>query len=82
MIKHMHTGKFQKGETTTVTFRQKANIQLGKYALSLGCVNLHEGEIEVYQRIYDALFFDVVGSELMVGFYDLGSDIIVSTSNK
>jgi teichoic acid transport system ATP-binding protein len=59
----------------TVTFRQKANIQLGKYALSLGCVNLNDGEIEVYQRIYDALFFDVVGSEQMVGFYDLRSEV-------
>jgi teichoic acid transport system ATP-binding protein len=78
MIKHIYTGHFKKGEMTTITFRQRANIQLGIYALSLGCVNLNDGEIEVYQRIYDALFFDVLGSEQMVGFYDLRSEVVVS----
>ena len=75
LMKQILTGNFKKGETLFVKFRQKANIQLGKYALSLGCVNICDGEIEVYQRIYDALFFDVVGSEQMVGFYDLRSEV-------
>ncbi len=81
LIKHVPVGSYQKGDSATVTFEQKANIQLGKYALSLGCVNINDGEIEVYQRIYDAIFFDVVGSEEMVGFYDLRSKISVSNSN-
>jgi len=75
MIKHIHVGSYKKTDIITVTFEQNANIQLGKYAISLGCVNISDGEIEVYQRIYDAIFFDVVGSDQMVGFYDLGSKI-------
>jgi teichoic acid transport system ATP-binding protein len=81
LIKHVLTGSYKDGDEVTVTFKQKANIQLGKYALSLGCVNLSDGDIEVYQRLYDVLFFDVVGSEQMVGFYDLGSDVVVSNTN-
>jgi len=82
LMKQVLTGSFQKGETAFVKFRQKANIQLGKYALSLGCVNICDGEIEVYQRIYDALFFDVVGSEQMVGFYDLRSEVEIQRAAK
>ena len=74
-MKSISSDSYKKGESICITFKQNANIQLGKYALSLGCVNVNEGEIEVYQRIYDAIFFDVVGSEQMVGFYDLLSDI-------
>jgi len=75
LMKYVHVGSYKKGNSAIVTFEQNANIQLGKYALSLGCVNTNEGEIEVYQRIYDAIFFDVVGSAQMVGFYDLLSEI-------
>jgi len=75
MMKLISPDSYRKGESASITFKQKANIQLGKYALSLGCVNIGEGEIEVYHRIYDAIFFDVVGSEQMVGFYDLLSEI-------
>jgi len=82
LIKRVQVGSYKKGDSITVTFEQNANIQLGKYALSLGCVNINDGKIEVYQRIYDAILFDVVGSEQMVGFYDLGSKIIVTDSNK
>jgi len=54
-MKHIATGTFEKDDIVTVTFRQKANLQLGKYALSLGCVNFGNGGIEVYHRLYDAL---------------------------
>jgi len=76
-MKHIATGKHTKGDILTITFKQKANLQLGKYALSLGCVNLNEKGVEVYSRIYDAMLFEIIGSEQMVGFYDLQSDISV-----
>jgi teichoic acid transport system ATP-binding protein len=76
-MKQIATGTFNVGDTLTVTFKQKANLQLGKYALSLGCVNLNEHGVEVYNRIYDAMLFEVIGAEQMVGFYDLGSKISV-----
>jgi len=77
-MKHMVTGIYDKDDIITVKFEQKANLQLGQYALSLGCVNLNENGVEVYNRIYDALLFQVIGAAQMVGFYDLQSDISVT----
>jgi len=77
-MKQMVTGQFKEDDNLTVTFKQKANLQLGKYALSLGCVNLNEKGVEVYNRIYDAMLFEVIGAEQMVGFYDLQSEITIS----
>jgi teichoic acid transport system ATP-binding protein len=79
MMKHIMTGKYENGKTITVTFSQKANLQLGKYALSIGCVAINESGVEVFNRIYDAILFDVIGSEQMVGFFDLQSEISVDT---
>jgi len=77
LMKHLDISSFDKGEVITVAFEQKANLQLEKYALSLGCVAINETGIEVYNRIYDAILFEVIGSEQMVGFFDLGSKISV-----
>jgi teichoic acid transport system ATP-binding protein len=80
-MKRIVSGTFREGESVTVTFKQKANLQLGKYALSLGCVNLNEKGVEVYHRIYDAMLFEVIGDAQMVGFYDLHSKITLETSS-
>jgi len=77
MMKHIVTGTYEKGQAVTITFSQKANLQLGKYALSLGCVTINETGIEVFSRIYDAILFEVIGSAQMVGFFDLQSEISV-----
>jgi len=79
MMKHIMTGTYENGQIGTVTFSQKANLQLGKYALSLGCVAINETGVEVYSRIYDAILFEVIGSEQMVGFFDLGSEIFIES---
>ena len=80
-MKHIVTGTYNKNDHLTVTFTQKANLQIGKYALSLGCVNLNEHGVEVYNRIYDAMLFEIIGAAQMVGFYDLESTIRVEASN-
>ena len=77
LMKHCVTGTFEAGQTITVKFTQKANLQLGKYALSLGCVNINETGVEVYSRIYDAVLFEIIGSTQMVGFFDLESKVDV-----
>jgi len=77
-MKHVHTGTYQDGDVLSVVFKQKANLQLGKYMLSLGCVNLNADGIEVHNRIYDAIIFEVIGSNQMVGFFDLGSEISIT----
>jgi teichoic acid transport system ATP-binding protein len=74
-MKYITTSTYEDRQVVTVTFKQKANLQLGKYALSMGCVNLNENGVEVYSRIYDAILFDVIGSQQMVGFFDLESII-------
>ena len=76
-MKYVTTSTYEEGQILTVTFTQKANLQLGSYALSLGCVAVNETGIEVYSRIYDAVLFDIIGSAQMVGFYDLQSEIEV-----
>ena len=81
MMKGVNTGTNNKGETLTVTFEQKANFQLGKYALSMGCVGLNEKGVEVYNRIYDAILFEVIGSTQMVGLYDLHSQVFIEHSS-
>jgi len=80
LMKHIHAGDFKKGDTIIVSFKQKANLQIGKYALSLGCVAINESGIEVYNRIYDCILFEVIGSAQMVGFYDLESEIVIINS--
>jgi len=80
-MKYITTSHYKPEQVITVTFKQKANLQLGKYALSLGCVNLHENGVEVYSRIYDAILFDVIGSTQMVGFYDLGSEVTIEETD-
>jgi teichoic acid transport system ATP-binding protein len=75
MMKHIETGTFKAGEYATVTFSQPANLQLGKYALSMGCVALNETGVEVFERIYDAILFEIIGDAQMVGFFDLQSEV-------
>ena len=80
-MKYLTTGTYNRGQMVTVSFTQKANIHPGKYALSIGCVGINENGLEVYNRIYDAILFDIVGSEQMVGFYDLKSEIHIERFN-
>jgi teichoic acid transport system ATP-binding protein len=77
-MKYATTNTCQVGDVISIIFKQKANLQLGKYTLSLGCVNLNEDGIEVYNRIYDAIIFEIIGSNQMVGFFDLGSEISIN----
>lgn len=78
-MKYVTTGTYEKEQVATVTFTQNANLQLGSYALSLGCVVVNETGVEVYSRIYDAILFDVIGSQQMVGLFDLQSGVTIDT---
>ncbi|MEA3492117.1 MAG: ABC transporter ATP-binding protein [Campylobacterota bacterium] len=77
IMKHMMTSLYKPNEETTVKFTQKINLQPGKYALSIGCVGISEEGVEVYMRLYDAILFEVIGTQQMVGFFDLKSDISI-----
>jgi len=77
MMKSVETGTFFKNDSTEVRFRQKINLRAGGYALSLGCVTFDKNGIKVYHRLYDAILFEVISSEEMGGFFDLGSEITI-----
>ena len=77
LMHHIDTKSYKKGDRAEIRFRQKINLQIGKYALSFGCVNINDSGIEVYSRVYDAILFEVIGSHQMVGFFDLQSDITI-----
>ena len=76
-MKSIETGTFFENDETEVRFRQKMNLRAGAYALSLGCVNFNKNGIEVYHRVYDSILFEVISSEDMGGFFDLGSEILI-----
>jgi len=77
LMKHHMTSLYKVGEKITIVFEQKLNLHPGKYALSLGCVAINDDGVEVYTRLYDIILFEVIGSEQMVGFFDLKSSITV-----
>ena len=77
LMKHHMTPLYKAGEKITIVFEQKLNLHPGKYALSLGCVAINDDGVEVYTRLYDIILFEVIGSEQMVGFFDLKSSITI-----
>ncbi len=79
VMKHIDTLSYKKGDKISVTFAQNINLRPGQYSLSLGCVAINDNGIEVYNRLYDIILFEVIGSQEMVGFYDLKSDITIDT---
>ncbi len=75
LMHHVDTKSYKPQESVSIKFKQNMNLQLGKYALSFGCVSINDEGIEVYSRLYDAILFEVIGNYQMVGFFDLKSTI-------
>lgn len=75
MMKHINTASYEEGDLATIRFKQNINLRSGTYSLSFGCVSIGNEGIEVYHRLYDAILFEVISSEEMGGFFDLGSII-------
>ncbi|MBE2213410.1 MAG: ABC transporter ATP-binding protein [Opitutaceae bacterium] len=55
------------GRTTTVTFGLRLNLMPGNYFLSAGWVRLDNGDVQVIQRRYDAIRFEVIGRDRSFG---------------
>ncbi len=70
-------GPMKKGETRTITFTQKMDIQGGQYLLSLGCTRYVSDELRVYNRLYDIINLSIVSEKNTVGYYDMNSVIEV-----
>lgn len=80
LMKHFTVEETAENQVLTIKFKQNANLQMGKYALSLGCVTINHDGVEVLNRIYDAILFEVIGAQQMVGFFDLQSEIVIETA--
>ncbi|OQA14308.1 MAG: Teichoic acids export ATP-binding protein TagH [bacterium ADurb.Bin363] len=81
MYKKMDMKISKKNDMFLVEFFQMLNIQAGQYALSLGCTGYEGEEFVVYHRLYDVILFEVVSDVLIVGFYDLHSEIRLNKLN-
>lgn len=65
------------GDTKTVTFRQRMDLQGGEYLLSFGVTGYEQDKFRVYHRLYDVLNVTVVSDKNTVGYYDMNSQIEV-----
>ncbi len=76
------TGTYQKGETVTVEFKQTFPLAPEKYTLSFGCTKFKEnGELEVFDRKYDAFFIEIMAYRDCLGLIDLKSKINIIRGN-
>lgn len=79
LIEQISTGKYEKGDTVVVKFKQKFNIAPGKYTLSFSCTHFNaNGELEVLNRKYDALLVEVLSTKDTVGYVRLDSMITIN----
>ncbi len=79
----MLTGAYVKGDTVVVQFKQSFPLAPERYTLSFGCTRMNEnGDLEVFDRKYDALFLEIIAYRDCLGIIDLKSEINVSKTNQ
>lgn len=71
-------GNYDKGDVVFVEFSQRVNLQVGQYALSLGCTKYSGDKLMVFHRLYDILLFEVISNRQFVGLFDLYTKITLS----
>jgi teichoic acid transport system ATP-binding protein len=69
------TGTFESEQECSIEFSQVLNINSGRYTLSLGCTRYEQDDLVVYHRLYDIVLFEVVSDTMIVGQFDLHSQI-------
>ncbi len=65
------------GDSHTVSFTQRLDLQGGEYLLSLGCTGYQDGMFRVFHRLYDVIAMTVVSDRDTVGFYDMNSRCVL-----
>lgn len=66
-----------KNTTKIVEFKQFMNLQGGEYLLCLGCTGFVNGELVVYNRLYEICNISVISSKNTVGFFDINSKVSI-----
>ena len=73
------TGLYEKGDTVIVEFKQTFPLAPERYTLSFGCTKItHNGDLEVFDRKYDALFVEIIAFRDCLGLIDLKSEINIT----
>ncbi len=75
-IQKIYTGKCEKGQEYICEFKQKMKLSPGKYTLSLSCSKYNaDGNLIPINRNYDALIFEVMSKNQVVGYFQLDTKI-------
>ncbi len=76
MLENKETGSYKKGEEVEVEFKQVFPLAPDKYAFSFGCTRINEeGELEVFDRKYDAILVEIMSKKQIVGIIDMKTQI-------
>lgn len=74
----VETGEYKKGQTAIVEFNQTIPLAPDRYTISFGCTRFDEnGNLQVFDRKYDIIIFEVTSTRGCLGVIDLKTDIIV-----
>ena len=76
------TGTYYPGDEVVVEYRQQFPLAPERYAFSFGCTKFKpDGSLQVFDRKYDALLFEIVGYRDCLGIIDFKTDINIIRSN-
>ena len=79
MLENKETGNYKKGEEVIVEFKQVFPLTPDKYAFSFGCTRINEeGELEVFDRKYDAILVEIMSKKQIVGIVDMKTQIQIN----
>ena len=74
--RNVTTGNYKKGDVVTVEFIQSIPLGPNKYTISLGCTKFsNSGDLEVFDRKYDALFLEIIANKPCLGLIEIDTDI-------
>ncbi len=73
------TGTYKKDDIAIVEFKQTFPLAPEKYVFSFGCTTINQnGDLEVFDRKYDAFFIEIVAHRECLGIIDLKTNISVA----
>ncbi len=74
---------FKSGQIVEISYKQKIPLKPERYTLSLGCGKIQKnGEVEIFDRMYDCILFQITSDEGLLGLFKLNSKIEKNIINK
>ena len=74
---------FKGGQVAEISYKQKIPLKPERYTLSLGCGKIQKnGEVEIFDRMYDCILFQITSDEGLLGLFKLNSKIEKNIINK